>query len=50
MPKISEHTPVTEKHTKEEEPLKGTLIASLMLGGLIVVCWIAAFLFHLSQA
>ncbi len=50
MPKISENTPVQEHRTQEEEPLKGTLIASLILGGLIVVSWFAAFLFHLSQA
>lgn len=50
MPKLNESTPVTEQKTNEDEHLKGTLIASLGLGVLIVVCWIAAFLFHLSQA
>lgn len=50
MPKISENTPVKEHPTQEDEQLKGTLVASLILGGLIVVSWLAAFLYYLSIA
>lgn len=51
MPKLGENAPIVENNTHEEEQhLKGTFALSLMLGGLIVVSWVAAFLFYLSRS
>ncbi len=49
MPKLGENAPVVDQNTHEEEHLKGTFALSLMFGGLIVVSWVAAFLFYLSR-
>lgn len=49
MPKLGDDAPVVENKTHEEEQLNGTLTLSLILGGLIIVSWVAAFLFHLSR-
>lgn len=49
MPKIGDNAPITETKTQhEEERLTGALTCSLIFGGLIIVSWIAAFIYHLS--